>query len=377
MRVLLLADARFARREHELIGRLEIGLFDSGCRVLRAVPERVASVQPRSLMPICTYDDSTNRFGRSAAQRQLLAALSGTTPAIQEDPDGALFEIVHALGVDCWKIAARTAYATSSALVIELISEEALRNTGAFERWLARKLPGSDRLIWLTPNARVHAMAKRLHLQSPVHLAPWGVHTPTKPKPARNEKHPYAISVVSSGADQRAVSPMLEALALLGDDRHEFMLFVDAAAIESNHSLWSLANKLNILERVTFVSDMETRRELVLQTDVLAIPELMGELRTVLLDAMAAGMLVVSRRDPLIEATAAEGVARVIDHPRAEDWLGVYREILERPQVLRDFGERARTRVREDRPVHRQIEAILHAYHSLHEPAPIPITEAR
>ncbi|GAB4514782.1 MAG: hypothetical protein Tsb0013_19200 [Phycisphaerales bacterium] len=374
MRVLLLADARFSRREHAFLRRLEIGLLGEGPRVLRAVPEESFPIQPDTLGRIVPYREHRSRFGRPAAYRRFVEALRSATPAINPDSDGTLFEIVHAFGQDCWERSASVAELTGAALIVEMTSASDLRAARAFERVIETRYEHLQQPVWCAPNARIKRAAEHLNLSGGVRLTPWGVHTPRHAHTERTADRPLSISVVCSGVEPRAVHPMLTAFAKLDDRRDRAMLFIDAAAANADHGLWSRAEQLGILEYVTFVADMESRREIVLETDVLAIPEQMGELRTILLDAMAAGMLIVSRNDPLIEATAAEGVAMIIDEPSTDAWLEVYRAMIDDPTLVTTFGGRARKRVREDRPAHRHIEAVMQAYDSALTPAPIPLS---
>lgn len=370
MRVLLLADAAFSRREHAFLQRVEFGLLGEGWRVLRAVPESTRSVQTEGLTRVVAYPEIRSRFGRKAALRRFADQLRGASPAIATDADGVLFEIVHAFGRGCWERAGDVSVRTNSALVVELTSSSDIRAARAFER-AHRAHDHAPPLLWCTPNHRFFEAVGALGLGSPVRLAPWGVHTPTNAHREHAPDRSIAVSVVCSGEDPKALHPLLRAFAKLGHEADDAMLFLDATATEHDTSVWTLAEQLCILERVTFVADMESRREVVLETDVLAIPEQMGELRTILLDAMAAGMLVMSRRDPLIEATASEGVALLIDEPTTDAWMAALREVIRDPNALREIGDRARTRVREDRPVHKHIEAIIHAYESALTPSPL------
>ncbi|MEM1424545.1 MAG: glycosyltransferase [Planctomycetota bacterium] len=373
MRALLIADARFSRREHAFLRRLEIGLLGEGPRVLRAVPEVSYPIQPETLGRIVAYPEHRSRFGRASAMRRFIDALRSATPAITTDSDGALFEVVHAFGQECWDRAAHTAELMGGALVIELTSASDIRATRGFEHTLRTRHPDLQPPVWTAPNRRIEEAARLLSLRGDVRLTPWGVHTPSRAHRPRDPDRPLSVSVVCSGVEPKALHPLLDAFAQLGDQRERVMLFVDATATDADHGLWARAEQLGILEHITFVADMESRREIVLETDVLAIPERMGQLRTILLDAMACGMLVVSRDDPLIEATATEGVALIIEEPSKAAWLDTLRSIAADPALVTQFGAHARERVREDRPVHRHIEAVMDAYSSALAPPPIPM----
>ena len=373
MRVLLLADAQFSRREHAFLQRLEFGLLGEGNRVLWTVPESSHEIQPQALHLVVPYREHTSRFGRNAAYKRFVNTLKNASPTISSDAEGVLFEIVHAFGSDCWERAAHTATLCGSELVIELTSSADIRAARAFDKAFASKFEGLNPPTWCTPNARIHEVARSMRFTGQLALTPWGVHTPKHEHPSHPVDQPIAISVVCSGAEPRAVYPLLEAFAALGDEGERAMLFIDASATKRDHNLWSRAEALGILDKVTFVADMESRRDIVLETDALAIPEQMGELRTILLDAMAAGMLIISRRDPLIEATASEGVAMLVDAPTKEAWHAALRSVLEDPTHLHTFGARARERVREDRPVHKHLAAVISAYNRAVTPKPIPM----
>ena len=57
LRVLMMADRSFARREHAMLRRLEVGLIDEGVRVLRATPAGSPEEPTTGLAGTVSYDD--------------------------------------------------------------------------------------------------------------------------------------------------------------------------------------------------------------------------------------------------------------------------------------------------------------------------------
>lgn len=354
-----------------MLRRLVIGLMDDAARVVLAVPLDTLEFNAAPLATTVGYEDRGSRLARGARTRRLIKKLGDLDPPLGSDDD--LLDVVHAWGAGCWPLAAELARATGAALALELTGADLLRKLRAHERRFSPA--GSDdeplRASWIAPNAALHRAAIEHEPNWPVALARWGVHPPDHPRRDRPEGAPASVSILSSGKDPGDLTPLLRGLADLAVDREDLLVFLDAAAVEHHHAVWKTADSLGMLDKLSVVADLETRRELFMQSDVLVYPEARGEPRSIILDAMAAGVVVVARADPYLEVTAVPDIAVLVTDNEPEQWSAALGDVLDHPSRFRAISAAARDRIAADRPVHKHVEALLAAYAHLTDPTPL------
>jgi glycosyltransferase involved in cell wall biosynthesis len=198
-----------------------------------------------------------------------------------------------------------------------------------------------------------------------VRAAHWGIYAEEHDIHRRRPEAPIGVSIVCSGQDEASLRPVLDALAACVRLEENILIFLDDTAVENHLSVWKHAERLGLLDHLSIIADMESRRELVLETDVLVLPEALGEVRSIVLDAMACGIVVVALADPFIEVTATPDLALLVDAPTEDAWLAALKRVTSDPDEMARIGARARERVITDRPAHRQVDAILAAYREL------------
>lgn len=360
----MMVDRSFATREHAMLRRVEVGLMDEAVRVVRAVPDDVADPGEESLAPTVRYHDANWRFVNKAHSKRLLRELQLIEPSLASESEGDLLDVVHAWGDDCWDMAIDLAGATGAILAIELWCHDCTRKIRAIER-RAASVNEAMRGVWLAPNERLRSAAEQQEPAWPVRAAHWGIYAEEHDVHRRRPGAPIGISIVSSGREEPAIRPVLDALAACVRVEENLLIFLDDAAVETHPGVWKHAERLGLLDHLSVIADMESRRELVLETDVLVLPEALGEVRSIVLDAMASGVVVVARDDPYIEVTSLPDLALLVDAPTEEAWLDALRRVTSDPDEMARIGTRARERVIADRPAHRQVDAILGAYREL------------
>ena len=98
-----------------------------------------------------------------------------------------------------------------------------------------------------------------------------------------------------------------------------YHLFVDAEAAHRT-GIWPVARGLGVLDRLSLIDEMEGRRELVLRGDVLVQSDARGEQRSLVLDAMASGMIVLAAEDPMVSYLVNGRTARTVSGTRSDEW---------------------------------------------------------
>ena len=360
----MMVDRSFATREHAMLRRVEVGLMDEAVRVVRAVPDDVEDPGRSSLAPTVLYHDANWRFINKAHAKRLLREVQLIEPSLAGESESDLLDVVHAWGDACWDMAIDMAADTGAALAIELWSHASTKRIRTIERRAAARAE-TIRGMWLAPNERLRAAAEEQKPTWPVRAAHWGIYADEHDPHRRRPGAPIGISIVCSGRDEAAIKPVLDALAACVRLEENILIFLDDAAVESQPGVWKHAERLGMLDHLSIIADMESRRELVLETDVLVLPDALGEVRSIVLDAMASGVAVVAQADPYIEVTAKPGLAIVVDAPTEQSWLEALRRVTSDPDETARIGTRARERVIAERPAHRQVDAILAAYREL------------
>jgi glycosyltransferase involved in cell wall biosynthesis len=151
------------------------------------------------------------------------------------------------------------------------------------------------------------------------------------------------------------------------------MIFAADAAVAAAGG-WSLIRRLGLTERVTLVPDMEARRELTLRGDAILLPESLGEHRTLTLDAMAAGMVVIAAADPMVPVLSDARTARLVQRPAAAAWREALEWMLRDAPGARALGAAAREHVKAHCRASTHVASVLGAYEWMTAGAAIPFT---
>jgi hypothetical protein len=360
MRVVIAADRTFASRERSMLARLQVGLADEGVRVVQALPQGVEADQSSVLLDSVHYEQvglPLSRRWRAARAAKVITAVDPSSPP----------EIVHVFGGSIWEFGTALARELGAALVLEA--------------WRARLLPqiqhvreGSDAAVptfVLAPDTR---LAEYLRSEAPgavVREARWGVHAPTERRPVLQPGMAWSLMVAGGGLDRRAYVAAFEAIAEIVHARPDVLVFADALAAR-RAELWQLAAKLGIRERLSLVDEMDANRELVLRGDILILPEARGEQRTLVLEAMGAGMPVLAAADPL-NGTLIDGrSAFLVPSGDRSAWASTLARVLDRPDAVAALTASAHTYIRDEHRPSVQVRGVLQAYEAAVGRAPIP-----
>lgn len=365
MRVLLLADNSFASRERTMIARLEVGLADEGVRVIRATPQ-----QP----PPEAFDNPFLRWIRfpQPSSRYLAPIVARAMARDIEDAkaqsaiDAEPIDIVHILGDDAWASGEALARMVGAATAYELWSETSL------ERALrqARSLKGEDspkrkRVAMLCPDEGVDARIAAVAPWTPRRIAGWGVHAPSELPVWPRRPGALSVLMIGRGDNLGECRDALIGLSELRKSLPHLLVFLDAELVRRSTALWKLAERLAMLDCVSVVEDMESRRELSLHVDTLLIPERLPEHRTIVLDAMAHGVLVAAASGCPMTALRRDDTAMILDAPTPDDWKNALQRCTIEIERTRELIGRAASLIREHRLAGAYVRGALSAYESL------------
>lgn len=365
MRALILADEFFASRERGLLTRLEIGLADEGVRVIHAVPAGTATHEPEGVFSrAITYSSKTLMLTRPLAVRKLARDLA----AMEDAEDSAAIDIVHVFGGSVWTLGADLAREINAGLALEVWRAGLVARARGFE-----SSPDTQPLF-LAPDPAIERALTASDAGStppPARLAAWGVLTPDAPRAVLDDGQATSVMLVGSGRDAGAFRAAIEGLAPVVKQRPDTLVFCDALAAR-RCDIWSLARTLNILPNLTLIEELESRRDLLVHGDLLLLPEAHGEQRSIVLDAMAGGMVVVAAEDPFVTVLQDNVTARTVARPHAGEWSRVLLEVTGSTAESRRLARSAHQHIRTHRRASDHVRAVLGAYDWLVSDEPLP-----
>jgi len=369
MRVLILADRPFAAHERDMLTRVQVGLIDEGARVIEALPTDVADPDANPLIPTIAYSDQTAILASRARTRRILRGLQAIDPPLAPpDNPAMLVDVIHVFGAAAWPVAVSVASVTGASVAAECSRDADIRHMRALEKTASTgDLTATG--VWIAANAQLGKTIESVNPAWPVVVAAWGTHTQDRPPRVPRSTTPMSISMIATGDEPASINGLLVALSTCPHLPEDAMIFADATAFERHPALWRRARDLGLLARMSLIDRMEARRDLVLQTDILVVPEATGQTRSIILDAMASEMAILARADPQVEATSAPGVAVLAPAGTVDAWSDALTRLLANADHRARMGRAARAFVVANRPVYKQIEAILGAYALVrHEP---------
>ncbi len=351
-RVLLLSDKSFAARERSMIDRLEIGLTSSGVRALRAGPPIPEEAQNDALSKrhIVQFEHGAPLGAASALgvrvtgggrvrheAQQFLREMIEDAGLPRERP----IEVVHGWGERCWPLAIELAWESGGVAALEVWRGDLVGKLRRYERGFERRGEEAP-IVWLAPTESIRNAIVTSSASRPVRLSRWGVHVPAEAHAWESLKGPAHIAVLAPGQDVAGVVACLGGIGEAVAKHEETLVFLDAASTRTSRRVWQAVREHGLESRLSLIADMEGRRELLVQADLLAIAELGIGMRSITLDAMAAGMTIISRPDWETEFLENGKTALAVDPPTPDRWGRAFRRALARAKESRRIGRAAR-----------------------------------
>lgn len=358
MHALLLADGPFAEHERALLERIAAGLLGEGVRTTVALPRNAGANFSLVSDPI-RYSNRGLIFTQRIRAQQVAARIAGSA-----DPRG-LVSVVHVLGGGAWAMGQELAEIFDAALALEIW------RGGLIDRATPLK-PGGTHLALIAPDKPIERALIDAGITLPVRVAPWGAYAPPRPTPILKPDRNVSIVFCSSGRDTDRCRDAFEGASRVIGERDDAMLFVAESAAR-RVGLWAMAERAGILDRISLMDRLEDRRDLVLRCDVLLYPDSRHEQRTILLDAMAHGLVVIASPDPMVSVIQDQVTAVCPAAQTPAGWADALRaRLADRPGSVA-LGLSAREYVRQNRRASVHIAALLDAYSDLIRSDAIPL----
>jgi glycosyltransferase involved in cell wall biosynthesis len=350
MRLAMVIDEQRLNQEQRLLNRIGVGLMAEGLQLIRIVPEG---------MPNEPLDQGERRI----ALARRIEAPSGGLPWMR---GLRLRRIVDALGdgiPDALMLCGKGAWSHGLDLAREL------DRPALVEVWsagLATALPRVDAHSHIAGFAAACAgiaNVLRRHVPSELVLEiPMGVSAPPRPRVPLDEHDRAAALIVLGGArDVAAYTAMLGGVSAVLPMFPGMQVFLELNG-PHEHDIWRAAERLNLLGAVSAIGAAANHRALIMRCDAVILPERSGELRSLLLEAMAIGLPVVARADEALDMLVDGQTALLVADDAAESWASRLKFLLANRAEAQALGSRGRAHVasgfRSSDQVARLLEAI-------------------
>lgn len=350
MQALLIVDRLFARHEKALIERTVVGLLDEGIGVRLIVPDPGGHRSPAWDAPVPTTPYTERGFWFMVPMRA-----RSIVRTIRDDSPDAVWDIVHAFGGQTWPLAIEIARGLGAALVLEVW------RLGLAPRAQAIARSRDIELICIVPDAALAHAIEEQGESLPVRVAPWGVPSPIAPREILRDGEGDTIVFHSGARDKGVCVASFDGLidAVRARDRVHVFVNIEAA---QRAALWGRARDAGILDRMTLVDRIESQRSLVLGADLYINPDTVHEHRTMLLEALANGLVVVCAGEEQSSVLVDGETAMIVRTKRPADWGQAVSDALDRRERSRALGRGAWAHIREHRKLSTHIGATIDAY---------------
>lgn len=385
MRAVMLPDRDFLLRERRLLDRLEVGLADEGYRLFHALPESAlrdatphADDLPGVYSTSVPYADTGLPMTTSLRAGALAAALLGMIASeggaqvggapVREGAVGTpMIDVVHAFGQGAWPLAAGLARRLGARLIVEVFDAAMVQPATRLFNGVGAHDGRTTCLAADQPLlSALRAAMPRAAPPSAVTLARWGVHVPATARDWSRPAAARAVVLLATGTDRPGIRAALEGLGRAAADQADLLVFVDSDLC-ARAPVWAWAREVGLGDRLSVLAQVERGRDLVTQADVLLMPEAAGVQRTFALDAMASGMLVVARPDPMVSWLVDGQTARLVGSPSgappdAAAWAGALTDLLAHPDKAAALAASARQHVARGALMSGYLRDVLSAY---------------
>ncbi len=330
MHVALIIDEERLLREPAMLKRVSTGLSEEGIQITAILPEPAAPADQVTEPPLVVDTELSARMQvppwmRRLRARRLADLLSAAPP-----------DVLHAVGDDAWTLALDVARVIDRPVTLDVWSAEQLRGIPP-GRSAARVA------AYVVPTAHLaEAVGRRVEPHLVIHV-PMGVVVPDKPRnPPAAGGHSLSLAIIGSGQDTLGPRAMLTGLSRLVNQLPQVHACLELRG-PHEHEIWRHARRLDLLGHISAIVDAARHRPLLTGCDVLVVPERIGQVRSIILQAMGLGMPVVAADDPTLDMLVDDETACLVEPGEADQWAETLRRVLTDADVAAGLGRRARS----------------------------------
>jgi glycosyltransferase involved in cell wall biosynthesis len=178
-----------------------------------------------------------------------------------------------------------------------------------------------------------------------VSVVPVGVAAPAQPREiADDPRRDVALAVIGGARDLPAYDALFVALSRLLHDDSDIQVMLELSG-PYEHEIWMRAERLGLLRSISALASASSYRPLLTRCDLLLLPEREGELRSIMLEAMAVGVPIIAAHNPVCDVLVDRETAFVVNGVDSGSWTDAIRQALTEPAQTKSIAQRAREAV--------------------------------
>lgn len=347
MHVALVIDEERLLHEHLMLNRLSIGLIDEGLQITRLVPEDWYSQQEHrgeqrvALARRLTYPARVPPWMKRKRARKLAEAMEKSPP-----------DVIYAVGSASWPVAIDLGREMEKPVALDIWQRSQIQSVPTGR--------GATNVgAYVCPTAFIANLLRSRVDPDLIALVPVGVTVPREPRQMLAEAaDSITLAVLGRGVDVAAYRAALGGLNRVLRSRPQGQVFVELSGAR-DHEIWQLIDRLEMHDQVSVITDAVHHRPLLLHCDVLILPEQSGEMRSLVMESMAAGLAIVAAEDPAIGLLVHDQTARLVAEQTANEWAEHLDQILSDVQFARRLGDGARRWVSEHQRSSQQVARLI------------------
>lgn len=348
MHVMMIIDSERLAHEGQMLDRVCAELTNQQTEVSRVIPN---DLQPEQVEQIEGDVGFTLQIEAPMAVPPWMRRIR--TERLVEDLGSAAPDVIHVIGQGAWKVGMDLAEAIDRPVALDVWS------TG-----LARRVPrgrSAGRVAaYLVPTKPILKAVRRRRVDPElVSLVPLGVPVPEQTRHVLTDaSEQISVAIIGSGRDVAAYRALLAGLARIVGDFPQLQICMELRG-PHEHDIWRHAQRLDLLGHISAIRDAAPHAALIAGCDILIIPERYGEIRSIVLEAMARGVAIIASEDPAFDALVSEETATIVGEPSAVQWATELRRLFVEPERARAFGAAGRDLVMVRHRVQDQIAALV------------------
>ncbi len=360
MRVLILIDAQFAIHERSLIDRVVIGLINEGITTQVVLPKdrNLEDSGFDMLSEPVYYADRGLAFSRAIRANQVAQQIARRFGVPEDAHLEGMIDIVHVFGGGAWAMGRELAHLLDAGMVFEVW------RAGLIESAKGLRLTAQERALFSVPERAFEDELMNEGFGDRMLLAQWGAQIQQdSPKIFRDDKD-VSVVLLSSGRQKESCIAAFDGVIDAIEHREGVMLFANTEVVD-RASLWQRVKDRGMESRFTIIDRSEDRRDLLLHCDILVYPDALHEERTLLLDAMGTGMVIVAGNDEMIAPIQEANGVNIVEKPARSAWAAKVNQCLDDPQASKAQGVDSCEYVKKFRRNSQHIASMIDGYHSL------------
>jgi hypothetical protein len=347
MHLALIIDDERLIHEQAMLNRMCIGLMAESVQLTRIIPDTI---------PEEKLSAGEQRVALAARLQTSMSVLPwmrrGRAAHIAEALERSLPDVIYAVGAGAWQVGMDVAQRLGKPLLIDVCSVAQ-----------ARAAPRGHGTMGVTgyvaPCAGIaHVLEGRVDSQL-VSVVPMGVSLPAETREVLSPvSAATSIAILGSCRNSTDYEVMLDGLATAVQQMNNPQVFLELQGVHE-HAIWRQVQQREMLGLVSVIDDASHYRSLLTRCDMLLMPEQGGELRSLMLEAMALAVPIVARPDAALDMLVDQRTAWLINQSAPGVWSGALRSLVDHPSQAQALGQAGRHLVSENFRSTRQVAMLL------------------